>query len=106
MAQKSRMCRQVGNAAPEKMDFKTKASDTATCSPSFRAEISGSVPGTAFVTNVCRECRTVTKGGPRWGCGAADRGWLVLGVDHRRDASRWPLPGRCFVLFLLQLREV
>lgn len=73
MAQKPRMCKQVGNATPEKMYFKTKASDTATCSPSFRAEISGSVPGTAFVTNVCRECRTVTKGGPRWGCRAADR---------------------------------
>ena len=64
MAQKSWMCKQVGDATPEKMHFKIEASDTATCPSSFRAEISGSVPGTASATNMYRECRTVKSEAP------------------------------------------
>lgn len=104
MAQKSRMCKQVGDPTPEKMYFKIKASDTATCSPSFRAEMSGSVPGTAFVTKVCRE--QLQREAPGGAAGVLTQtvrssAWITGGT---------PQGGLCLEgalsCFLLQLSEV
>lgn len=106
MAQKSRMCKQVGDATPEKMHFKSEASDTATCSPSFRAEISGSVPGTASVTNMYCECRTVKSEAPG---GAA--AVLTEAVRSSAQITSGTLEGGLCLegvlsCFLLQLCEV